>query len=199
MGGSFHSVKYFETIVERRTIPGVLSFSATGDLLYMNREAADCSRQIMDTRSDGGSAGRVPLEVKKLCRDLQNVLSGSVSPREFENIEYRRVIGDMRSPILLRGFLLPNFVHLEDTRLLVLIEKIGRRNQSMTTHSRDRFNLTNREQDIITCLIQGRTNKEIAQNLKISEHTVKEHIRHLLRKTHTSSRTAILARLFNDS
>ena len=192
-------MKYFETIVEQRTIPGVLSFSATGTLLYMNKEATDLSRQMMGASSDGGSVRMVSTEVKKLCLDLQNVLSGSVSPQEYVNIEYRQVIGNVPSPVLLRGFLLPNFAHLEDTRLLVLIEKIGRRNQHLTRHTKDRFNLTNREQDIINYLTQGRTNKEIAQDLNISEHTVKEHIRHLLRKTHSSSRTAILAHLFNDS
>ena len=64
---------------------------------------------------------------------------------------------------------------------------------------RERFRLTLREQEIVIYIADGQTNKEIAAALSISEHTVKEHIRHLLRKTKSSTRTAILAQIYRDS
>jgi DNA-binding NarL/FixJ family response regulator len=56
--------------------------------------------------------------------------------------------------------------------------------------------LTPREVDVVRCVAQGRRNKEIARDLKISEGTVKMHLHNLYEKLDVSSRTelAILAR-----
>lgn len=49
--------------------------------------------------------------------------------------------------------------------------------------------LTLREAEVLRELVRGRTNKEIAQNLKISYETVKEHVQHVLEKIGVSDRT----------
>jgi DNA-binding NarL/FixJ family response regulator len=49
--------------------------------------------------------------------------------------------------------------------------------------------LTNREQDILRELSTGKTNKEIARTLFISERTVKFHVSSILRKLEVSNRT----------
>ncbi|MEA2570426.1 MAG: two-component system, NarL family, nitrate/nitrite response regulator NarL [Acidobacteriota bacterium] len=49
--------------------------------------------------------------------------------------------------------------------------------------------LTNREQEVMQLLAAGRTNKEIAQNLGISDHTVKFHVNGILGKLGVESRT----------
>jgi len=59
--------------------------------------------------------------------------------------------------------------------------------------------LTDREVEIVKYVSDGWTNKEIAQHLGISEHTVKEHVRHLLKKTKSTTRTGILAQIFQDT
>ena len=48
--------------------------------------------------------------------------------------------------------------------------------------------LTRREKSIIACLVQGWRNREIAQNLKISEQTVKNHLRAIYDKVGVSDR-----------
>jgi DNA-binding CsgD family transcriptional regulator len=55
--------------------------------------------------------------------------------------------------------------------------------------------LTRREQDVYALVAEGRTNREIAHALFISEATVKVHIRHILKKLQVRTRTeaAILA------
>jgi len=55
-----------------------------------------------------------------------------------------------------------------------------------------RFGLSQRETDLLRLIIDGCTNKEIAEKLFISENTVKFHVRNLLRKTGCSKRTDIL-------
>lgn len=48
--------------------------------------------------------------------------------------------------------------------------------------------LTRREQDVLKCLSKGLTNKEIAQQLFISEKTVKSHVNHIFKKLNVSRR-----------
>jgi two-component system nitrate/nitrite response regulator NarL len=50
-------------------------------------------------------------------------------------------------------------------------------------------NLTNRENDILGCLMDGSSNKLIARNLGITEATVKIHMKSLIRKIGVQNRT----------
>ncbi len=49
--------------------------------------------------------------------------------------------------------------------------------------------LTNREIEVLKEIAKGRANKEIAQTLAISEHTVKDHLKNILAKLHVAART----------
>jgi DNA-binding NarL/FixJ family response regulator len=50
-------------------------------------------------------------------------------------------------------------------------------------------NLTSRETDVLALVAKGASNKEIATNLKISEPTVKAHLRNVLSKLHMKNRS----------
>jgi len=52
-----------------------------------------------------------------------------------------------------------------------------------------REQLTSREVDVLNELAKGRANKEIADTLNISEHTVKDHLKNILGKLHVADRT----------
>ncbi len=54
-----------------------------------------------------------------------------------------------------------------------------------------RPSLSRRELEVISELVQGNSNKEIASHLEISENTVKVHITHLLQKLRAKDRTHI--------
>lgn len=190
---------FLENIMERRSVPGVLSFNVKGSLLYMNAEAEAFNRQILGTRHENGSDTLLSQEILDMCVDLQKELDRQLSPQECEKIEFRRVTGDIKFPVLLRGFLLPDVTGSGNASLLILMEKIGRQTRIISSQNAERFRLTEREQEIVKYIAEGRTNKEIAKSLSISEHTVKEHVRHLLKKTKTSTRTAVLAQVYQDS
>ena len=195
-------VTFLDNIIERRAVPGVLSFDAKGALLYMNAEAEVLNQQILGGNLSSNGTGAPPVlppEVLDMCLDLQLEMTHHTSPQDFEKVELRRVTGDLNFPVLLRGFLLPDLQRNGEATLLILMEKIGRQTRIIPTQTAERFRLTEREQEIVKYIADGRTNKEIAQSLSISEHTVKEHVRHLLKKTKTSTRTAVLAQVYQDS
>jgi DNA-binding NarL/FixJ family response regulator len=53
--------------------------------------------------------------------------------------------------------------------------------------------LTSREQDVFQLLVQGASNRQIAQSLMITENTVKTHVRNILEKLELRSRSEVAA------
>jgi LuxR family maltose regulon positive regulatory protein len=53
--------------------------------------------------------------------------------------------------------------------------------------------ITRREREVLGLLAQGLTNRQIAERLVVSEHTVHRHVTNILRKLGLSSRTAAAA------
>lgn len=58
--------------------------------------------------------------------------------------------------------------------------------------------LTPQEREITGLLIQGKSNRAIADGLFISENTVQTHLRHIYSKLEVTGRTRLLARLFHE-
>ena len=55
------------------------------------------------------------------------------------------------------------------------------------------YNITDREAEIIENIIYGKTNKEMSDNLNISENTVKYHLRNIMEKLHFKNRAQMAA------
>jgi DNA-binding NarL/FixJ family response regulator len=53
--------------------------------------------------------------------------------------------------------------------------------------------ITSREQEIIECICQGLSNKEIAKTLSLSEHTVKAHLSTIFKKFNVTSRSKLVS------
>ncbi|HET8760454.1 MAG TPA: response regulator transcription factor [Nitrospiria bacterium] len=58
---------------------------------------------------------------------------------------------------------------------------------------KERFDLSDREVDVIKCLCRGDTNKEIAERLFISDLTVKGHLKHIYQKMGVHTRSAVVS------
>lgn len=52
--------------------------------------------------------------------------------------------------------------------------------------------LTSREREVLNLVVEGRTNKEIARSLHVTERTVEQHLTHIYRKLGVSSRSEAL-------
>ncbi len=70
-------------------------------------------------------------------------------------------------------------------------------------HLDSKFNLTPRQQELVELLVQKLTNKEIAKRLNLSEFTVKNHVRRIIRQLEATNRyeavELILANGYPDS
>ena len=54
--------------------------------------------------------------------------------------------------------------------------------------------LSDREMDVLKCLADGLTTQQIANQLFISENTVKTHVRHILEKLEATNRTEAVSK-----
>ena len=85
--------------------------------------------------------------------------------------------------------------HLYPTYVAQLLSAIGERSPIAQAESGLPLDpLTEREQDILTLIAQGQTNRQIADALFISVGTVKGHINHILSKLDAQNRTQALIR-----
>ena len=189
-------------LADQRAGSGIVVLSASMQLLHMNRQASELAKKINAAEQGGGAAARaahgvLPTALTELCGEIIKALHVRTEAKDWEQFEIKRVTGDPNQPVLLRGFGLPDRGGVQHARLVVTMEELGRRQGLNTDHAREKFQLTNREQAVVENLAKGWTNKEIANALEITEQTVKEHIKHIMRKTHATTRTGILVQIFN--
>lgn len=189
-----------DNVVDQRAGAGIVVLTSSMQLLHMNRQAAELSKLINMTENGGAPAkaahGVLPSALTELCAELIKALRVRTEAKDWEQFEVKRVAGNPNQPVLLRGFGLPDKGGIQHARLVVTLEELGRRQQLSTDQAKERFHLTNREQSVVENLAKGWTNKEIANALKITEQTVKEHIKHIMRKTNSTTRTGVLVQVF---
>lgn len=56
----------------------------------------------------------------------------------------------------------------------------------------EKYSLTKREETVLKCLLEGKSNQEISDDLVISIHTLKKHIMNIYRKTDVNSRGQLM-------
>jgi two-component system NarL family response regulator len=78
--------------------------------------------------------------------------------------------------------------HSMASKLLTEFSAIANKPETKTDQSDQYQLLTNREKEILQTLANGASNKEIANALNISEHTVKIHLKNILKKLQVNNR-----------
>ena len=78
------------------------------------------------------------------------------------------------------------------TRWVVRSQAGGERVIDMT-QVKERFDLSDREIDVVKCLCRGDTNKETGERLFISDLTVKGHLKHIFQKMNVHNRATLVA------
>ncbi len=190
-----------DTLVEQRVSPGMLVLAPPMRLLHMNQHAWELLRRLSNGETGNGHAhqakGLLPESLHETCVEIFVHLQDRSHAKDWERFEIKRVIGSPQQPVLIRGFGVPDRSGRRHPRVILLLEAIGRRKEGLNEETRQRFQFTEREQAVVQCLAKGWTNKEIASALQLALPTVKEHIRHIMAKTNTTTRTGILVRVFH--
>jgi RNA polymerase sigma factor (sigma-70 family) len=181
--------------VYKRSNPGLLLFNLSRQLLQINTEGLELCAALNQSRLLIKATGVIPHEVFKVIDAVTQVLRNDHDAKIWDQFDYRWVVGESTYPMLVRGLAIPDTTSLLNTRILVMMERVGTRQAANVQQVFQEYQLTDREQNVLQQLLKGLTNKEIANNLGISEQTVKDHFKRLMHKMKVSTRTALLSRL----
>ena len=174
---------------------GVILFNSTGQLLFMNHEAQLFVQQLQPFSSRENGTCLIPEDVHAIVRDLIGQLMECDHPKDCEAIQVERLCFASDHRLLLRGLCIPDEPLARNSRFLIVLEKLNQKLECPDSNIQQRYHLTEREQMVIIYLMLGFTNKEIANRLNLSEYTVKEHLKRIMHKTKTTTRTGLLARM----
>ncbi|MDO4708097.1 MAG: response regulator transcription factor [Porphyromonadaceae bacterium] len=117
-----------------------------------------------------------------------NPLLGGLTPKNTlppirENCKYVALVSGAIQQTMLRNY--DDILHITDTtqQISELFDRLIHTNEEFNTPSSgDSQILTPREREIIVCVVKGMTNKEIANTLYLSTHTVITHRRNITKK-----------------
>ncbi len=174
---------------------GVVLFSSVGQLLFMNHEAQNYIRQLQPSTPKENGTCLIPEDIHAVVRELISRLMQCDHPKDCETVQIERICFGLEQRLLLRGLCVPDEPLVRNSRLLIVMEKLNQKLECPDANIQQRYHLTEREQMVIIYLMLGFTNKEIANRLNLSEYTVKEHLKRIMQKTKTTTRTGLLARM----
>ncbi len=177
------SLALTESIAEQRAGAGIFILSTSGHLLYTDRRAWELFAEV--DKNGAKTAKTPPAPVQELYREINKLLQVRTEPKDWEQFRLKRVLEIAGRQLLLSGLGLPDRLGLEQSRILVTVEEIGRRPRPSVGHLKV----------VVQNLLKGWTNKEIANELGVTEQTIKEHIKHIMAKTKTTTRTGILVQI----
>ncbi len=197
------TAKKIETIVplvngKEYSHVGLLFLSEEFHIVFMNQEAQNLMDHLKGQSNGTVPTEDIPLGILDLINDLIEMQNRFLTSGECTTLQCRRLTGIVPEQVLLRGFVFPDGSGILSRHFLVILEKIVISNEKGATRGINfpkRYGLTERQKTIVRYVTTGLTNKQIADELGISVYTVKEHIKHVMRKTDTNTRTAAIARL----
>ena len=185
-----------ESTAGRHAGPGIMLLTASMQLLYKDRRAGELCEQIIRYQSGKPAKGVLPPAVARLADQIRKILRVRTDPKYWEQFQIMHAVKTLHRPVLLCGKGLIDLSNGEKRILIVMNETgIGAWQDNVIGQAKEKFRLTARETSVVRHLMKGWTNKEIANEMGLAVQTVKEYLKHILEKTSTTTRTAIVMQI----
>ena len=204
-----------QALVRRRAQPGILILDQDGQIQYLNHDAKQLldaltaknlptakngfplhTRNHSNTMSEGEASSSLPTVVYQLYDQFKKVvITGENATIKAAQTVNRFCIHEgmvylLRALLLQQQGNVPNVSHI-----MVLIEKVS---QGVSIDEMaDSALLTQREEDVVQLLLEGKTNKEVAVCMNIGEYTVKDHVKRIMKKLNVTTRAGIVGRILH--
>jgi DNA-binding CsgD family transcriptional regulator/PAS domain-containing protein len=171
------------------TTSSILLFDERGNIVFANQPADRLlSLQTEDELlAECGGAPRQPL-FTLLATLIERVASSSGGSKGFSdilNLADGRIMKCEITPIQAARDGEPGVV-------LVFLQPVGTESEVRYDSFSSSHGLSPREHEVVLLLVQGLATTAMADQLGISPHTVRDHLKHLYRKTETRSRSELL-------
>lgn len=183
-------------LVRKRTVPGIFIFDDANRMLFSNDAAADLlpfsSKNMSEYISEGQEIIRA---IYSLC-DQVKTSAASVGDANRGEIVHCAVLNSANyGKLAFRAFPTSSSNRDHFVHIMVLVEKVAENRQIDFKTCGEEFELSKREIEVLELLYRGLGNKDIASRLFISEYTVKDHLKKIMRKMGCSTRNEIISSL----
>jgi ATP/maltotriose-dependent transcriptional regulator MalT len=170
-----------EIAARARTRPILAAVCSSEGALAVARDDHDFARRSFEDALDLLAACDAPFESGRVRLDLAATLS-ALGRRDRARREIEAAIADFRA----MG------ADWERARAETMLAKLRKTNVTLPAQLTDTplGDLSGRELEVLTLVAEGLTNRDIAERLVLSEHTVNRHVANILRKLGLTSRTA---------
>lgn len=183
-------------IIEKNWSTGLLILDDSMKLIYMNQKAKEFCKNITGYTSDRKIDGSVPpLLLLEDCFALKEE-SKTFSDDLPMIPKYRVIKSHSSQKFSVYSQIIEKEMSSENYRLfMVSIEEVAELESFNQNSLKEMYHLTRREIDIVSHIFKGLRNAEIAQNLFVSEITVKKHIQNIFEKVSVKNRTALIHKI----
>jgi DNA-binding CsgD family transcriptional regulator len=185
-----------DEIARRRSLPGILILNQKYEPIWLNGEARHLLNVINNTEDlPEDTLPLIPNEIYMLCSSA----TYNNHTKEEENSCHAAGIFRGKKQYLIRTAPLFTTNQGKNTGLpniMVFIEKFSISRHLDIKKLTRKFNLTEREAQVVGEIVKGSTNNEIGESLSISELTVKDHIKSVMHKLGVHNRTSIFCKVF---
>ena len=124
VGTAFVFSGHSENMVSGQSSPGILVFSRSLQLQYVNRRALELIRKIGPAMTESGLIV-LPTPLLDLRDQIQESLDDRLEANSCEQFEISRVVSKSGRRLLFRGFGRPNGAASRDSRIIIVLEEIG--------------------------------------------------------------------------
>lgn len=163
-------------------IRGVLILDEQFQIICMNNAATRILAAANNTIEDPAESS-LPMEIVQACMEIKGKAHTGISTKAF--------------PIVMKK---PMEVINAEARLIefeagssIFLIRLGEYKLADNWVSRLKFkHISRREMDVVQCVLEGLTNKEISNRLYISEYTVENHLRSIYKKVDVKNRARLI-------
>ncbi len=190
-------------VARNRSIPGILLFNHNHrkEPIFLNTAALDTLSKLDAAKAPTSSRAygiKIPREISNLFDDIKKSFYPSFRWQPGQALSQVALIPTRNETLCCRGF----FIHKQDDsskktfHIMVLIEKMSQHHNADLAKCKERFSLTKRQMEVVERLASGACNKAVADQLCVSEDTIKGHMTHIMRQLKVNSRTEILTMIY---
>jgi DNA-binding CsgD family transcriptional regulator len=188
-------------VVNSRSEPGVIIFDHKKEITFANKIALETfiSDDPAGHRNRHYSHYKIPLEISLIHAELKSRTIRVELDNSPDTVYIKRIIQIRGSSFMIRAFAIEDPKSRTAAHFLVLLEKLFARSKIDLTHAGLYYHFSMKESQVVQCLVDGLTNKEIGHRLHIAESTAKEYLRKVMRKVGASTRCGVVAQVLSIS